>query len=202
MFQFSSLGRNVMLRQFIKRSWRKGCLLAALVISINLAGCATPTPPQPAKPTVAEQRAAYLCQLKKADVQTIKLGETYRFVLSSDRLFNGGTSSNIQTAYQPTLTTIAKFIQTYKTVAVKVAAYSDNVTRGQAPKGRKLALTNRQAELVAAYLWDAGINTRLLYTHGYGQHDAIASNASSKGRSLNRRVEISFRFYASQRTYD
>lgn len=54
-----------------------------------------------------------------------------------------------------------------------------------------VGLSRRRADSVAAYLKQHGLNARSFETHGYGESQPIASNATPSGRAQNRRVEIS-----------
>ncbi|WP_423762235.1 OmpA family protein [Burkholderia sp. NLJ2] len=53
-----------------------------------------------------------------------------------------------------------------------------------------LALSQRRAESVAAYLKAHGLKTDKLTVTGRGKADPVASNATPEGRASNRRVEI------------
>ena len=53
-----------------------------------------------------------------------------------------------------------------------------------------MALSQRRAESVAAYLSGRGVARARMATQGYGETQPVASNADEAGRSQNRRVEI------------
>ncbi|MCH9770501.1 MAG: OmpA family protein [Gammaproteobacteria bacterium] len=187
---------------------RLNTLLAVILMSLILGGC-SPLPPldgpakpaKPAKPTQAQLRQHYLNRLHAEGVQTIRLGQSYRLIFPSDQVFVSRTDRLI-TAVKPALNNAARLIKTYKTVAINVNAYSDNITLNGAPKARKQALTAAQAQAVSAYLWSRGIDTRLLTAHGLGDKNAVAWNGSKRGRYFNRRVEVSFRFYPATHLYN
>lgn len=180
------------------------CVVAAL----SLAGCGTapsqpPTQPkEPQQLTVAQKRQHYLHRLQKAHVQAIKVGETYQFIIPSSRLFIGGDSTNLNSDYDFALNTLAKLIKTYQTVAINISAFTSKQFLPKGPLSQTKAITVRQAEAVAAYLWSRGIDTRLLATQGHGDQDAVASNVTPQGRQANQRVVISFRFYPKAISYD
>lgn len=52
------------------------------------------------------------------------------------------------------------------------------------------ALSVRRAEAVKAYLVSKGIESNRVYTEGKGLTQPVADNATSEGRSKNRRVEV------------
>jgi len=134
----------------------------------------------------------------KADgIQMIHLGETYRLVIPSSRLFNPD-SANLRCSAHGVLNDVRAFLNSYHIVSIQVASYSDNVKPGI----RKQALTNRQAEVVQSYLSDHGIFARLIVANGQGDSNPVASNHTSAGRHDNRRVEISFRYIPTTTIYE
>lgn len=178
--------------------YRLFALITLLWVSLFLTACGKKAPPKPApKPLTLQQiRKSYIKQLRVNGVQVIKFGETIRVVLLSDYLFNPN-SANIQSDYRPVLHTLANLMNTYVKVSVKVAGYTSagsNIKREQ-------ALTTRQAQVVASYLWSCGIDARLQYAVGFNQKNPIAWNRTVMGRHLNRRVEVSFQFYPKRVPY-
>lgn len=177
--------------------WRLFALITVVWAALLLTACAKKAPPKPkAPPTLAQIRHHYIHQLRDNDVQVIKLGQTMRIVLFTDYLFNPN-SANMQQRYRPVMRTLARLMHTYDKVTVKVAAYTNsgnNMKRAQ-------ALTTRQAQVVARYLWSRGINARLEYAVGFNQQNPVGWNGSAMGRHFNRRIEISFRFYPKSIPY-
>ncbi len=95
-------------------------------------------------------------------------------------------------APKPSLAKIrAHYIHRLQTNGVQVAAYTDNNGHIE----RQQALTTRQAQVGASFLWSRGVNARLSYAVGYNRKNPVDYNGSSHGRFNNRSVEISFRFY-------
>ncbi|OGT52826.1 MAG: hypothetical protein A3F17_05395 [Gammaproteobacteria bacterium RIFCSPHIGHO2_12_FULL_41_15] len=175
----------------LQRKWCKGLWGIVIVAAMmGLSACAGKIHYTVVPKTPAQIRAEYLNELRSDGVQVISLGETLRFVLSSDDLFNPG-SANLKAGATGTLQTLARLVSTYDKVNIRIAAYTDNV--GNAEQQR--ALTTRQAEVVSSFLWVQGIEARLEYAVGLGRAEPIASNSTSAGRHDNRRVEISFRYY-------
>lgn len=177
--------------------YRLFALITLLWACLFLTACAKKTPPRPPAPkTLAQIRQTYIHELRKNNVQVIKLGQTMRVVLLSDYLFNPN-SANIQTSYRPVLRTLARLMNTYVKVNVQIAGYTN---RGYNVK-REQALTTRQAQVVASYLWSRGIDARLEYAMGFNQKNPVGWNGSAVGRHFNRRVEVTFRFYPSTVPY-
>ncbi|MCA1979205.1 MAG: OmpA family protein [Thiobacillus sp.] len=71
-------------------------------------------------------------------------------------------------------------------VKVEVAGYTDSVSSAE----YNLALSQRRAEAVRAYLVDKGIAADRLTAKGYGKANPVADNATPEGRFKNRRVEL------------
>ena len=179
---------------------RRHCFLGFCVLMVTmllLASCAKTIYYRRAlSPSVDALRHAYMDELHDDGVQVIKLGETFRFVLFSDDLFNTD-SANFQQDYRPVLKTLAALMGTYDKVNVKVAAYTDN----EGSVKRQQALTTRQAQVVASFLWSQGVDARLEYAMGYNRQNPVDWNGGAKERFYNRRVEISFRYYPRSTPY-
>ncbi len=74
-------------------------------------------------------------------------------------------------------------------VVVRIRGYTDSV----GPPQYNRALSQRRADIVAAYLTRRGVGTSRLRTEAYGADEPVTSNDTSTGRSVNRRVELLFR---------
>ena len=149
------------------------------------------------KPLPAYQRRLYdLCVLKNHHVQVIRMGQTWTFVFPSDELFDNDTPE-INESYQPILAVTADFMKTYPKIAVQVVGFSNRVHNEFITKdgGYTAELTRLQAEEVARFLTDAKINTRLIYSDGKSGLRPVAWEGTTHGHELNRRLEITFRYY-------
>ncbi|MEO0814306.1 MAG: OmpA family protein, partial [Myxococcota bacterium] len=69
---------------------------------------------------------------------------------------------------------------------IRVEGHTDS--RGSAAGNKRLS--QARAEAVVAYLVKAGVAAERLEAVGFGEEKPIDSNATSKGREANRRVEI------------
>ena len=105
-------------------------------------------------------------------------------VIPSSIPFNEQTSVLRHHAYS-TLDLVAEFVNQYPNMTVKVAAYSSAFD----PQRINLVLTQEQAEKIIRYLWNRGIDTRLLYAEGYGGINLVTQNTNDWS-SDNFRVEI------------
>lgn len=150
--------------------------------------CAVELCKEPLQCTVEDRSHTIAC-LIQAGVKVVQVGETFTIVLSSDKVFNPG-SANLNRCYLPVLKAVSHLIFCYEKTSVRVAVYSDC----SCPPVCSKILTQAQARAIAKNMWCNGIDTRLLYAVGYGPESPIASNATSCGRALNRRIEICFRY--------
>lgn len=69
---------------------------------------------------------------------------------------------------------------------VEIEGFTDSV----GSDAYNVALSNRRANAVAAYLRDHGFRARRFVAEGRGKANPVATNATMAGRSENRRVEI------------
>ena len=72
-----------------------------------------------------------------------------------------------------------------KTV-VEVAGHTDSTGSDE----YNLHLSQRRANTVGEYLYTQGIMDQRIITVGMGEHHPVADNATTGGRQMNRRVEI------------
>ncbi|MDQ6964714.1 MAG: OmpA family protein [Mariprofundales bacterium] len=98
-------------------------------------------------------------------------------------------SANLKTASVATLNHAVVVLKKRSEIHVEVAAHTDS--RGSSRHNQ--GLSNRRAAAVRAYLVQHGIAANRLSSHGYGETQPVASNATVAGRSKNRRVELRVR---------
>ena len=121
-------------------------------------------------------------------VQVIRVGDEIKIVLPADRFFYPDTA-NLNPNYFPVLNKLIVLLRCFDKINVKVSAYTDNIQSWR----RDLSLTRLQAWMIMKYLWDSGIDARILYSIGYGSAFPIANNDTPLGQRMNRRVEITLR---------
>lgn len=102
-----------------------------------------------------------------------------------DVFFESG-SSRLSPLASRTLLKLARHLHLNPERRVRIEGYADN--RGGAEQNQALSLARAQA--VEALLLDLGVAEARLEVVGYGERYPLAENASSRGRALNRRVEI------------
>ena len=85
------------------------------------------------------------------------------------------------------LISIAKKIKTFDaTTRIKIIGYTDNV----GDEDKNLILSQERANSIRDYFVSLGIERIRMETIGRGSSNAVASNDTPEGRSLNRRVEV------------
>lgn len=117
--------------------------------------------------------------------QLVRTGENLRIILPAKELFFP-LSPRIEPSAYATLDEMVGILNSYETVSIKIAGYTDN----DGWQARNVSLSIMRARNVANYLWQEGVNTRMIYAEGYGDLDPIASNSSESGRDKNQRIEI------------
>ena len=94
--------------------------------------------------------------------------------------------SAIQPQFQPTLDQVATTLAEYPKTMIDVLGHTDS----DGSEAYNLALSERRAQSVAAYLSSHGVASVRMATKGYGEMQPIASNETAAGKAQNRRVEI------------
>jgi outer membrane protein OmpA-like peptidoglycan-associated protein len=125
----------------------------------------------------------------------VKESETeIKINLLGDVLFDFDKST-IRPEAEPTLTQIAKFIQSRAKAKVLIEGYTD--AKGSA--GYNVKLSERRAASVKDWFGKHGANSRSIETRGWGAAKPVAPNKKPDGsddpdgRQKNRRVEITIK---------
>jgi OOP family OmpA-OmpF porin len=93
-------------------------------------------------------------------------------------------STQLTVPAQHTLDEVAAALLTQPELKVEVQGHTDSI----GTDAYNLALSQRRAAAVKAYLIAKGLNASALTAQGYGKAKPIASNATAEGRAQNRRV--------------
>jgi outer membrane protein OmpA-like peptidoglycan-associated protein len=86
----------------------------------------------------------------------------------------------------PLLDDVAKALADHPKISVRIEGHTDS----QGSDKFNLALSQRRAESVRAYLIGKGIEQDRMVAKGFGERAPIADNRTSDGRAQNRRVEF------------
>ena len=84
------------------------------------------------------------------------------------------------------LDVLITFMESRPSVRIRVEGHTDNTGSMRI----NMALSEKRAEGVKAYLVQKGVDARRMQVVGYGPKKPIASNKTDFGRRLNRRTEI------------
>jgi OOP family OmpA-OmpF porin len=82
---------------------------------------------------------------------------------------------------------VADLIKSNPDVKVDIQGHTDSIGSEE----YNLALSERRAKAVAAFLMDQGVNADQLETSAFGFSQPIADNDTEEGRAMNRRVAFS-----------
>lgn len=108
-----------------------------------------------------------------------------KVTLQADTLFDFDKSS-LKPEGQAALDKLAVGIKGIKLEVVIAVGNTDSV----GTDAYNMALGQRRAQSVKAYLVAKGIDASRIYTESKGKSNPVASNATAEGRAKNRRVDI------------
>lgn len=131
-----------------------------------------------------KQEAELRAQLG-GNVGIVNTGSSLVVTLPQDILF-ATNSTAVSGALQSDLTTLARSINSYPNSTVNVIGHTDS----EGDAAFNFDLSQRRAQSVSSVLINAGVAPQRIRSIGRGEDQPVASNATSQGRQLNRRVEI------------
>lgn len=119
-------------------------------------------------------------------------GNTIKLTSGADYLYPAGGWDLRPGA--PVLSKMAPIFAKFKYTTITVTGYTDNTPIGPQLKSKGIAnnqmLSLKRAAVVVTYFQSQGVRPELLTAQGFGDSNPVASNDTSDGRALNRRVEI------------
>jgi len=135
-----------------------------------------------------ERRDARLAELQ-AQLQDLQAKQTDRgmVVTLGDVLFDTGKATLLP-ASRASMDKLATFFKAHPDQRATIEGYTDSV--GSAEYNQNLS--QRRAQAVMSELVALGVPADRFTTRAYGEERPVASNDTSAGRQLNRRVEILF----------
>jgi outer membrane protein OmpA-like peptidoglycan-associated protein len=127
-------------------------------------------------------------QLAGTGVQVKKVGNTLQLIMPSDITFDFN-SYQIKDSFYPVLDSVAIVLKKYNRTNIEIAGYTDNVGSNNYNQN----LSEQRARSVGNYLAYREISASRIATEGFGKNNPVATNSTSQGRALNRRVVLTLR---------
>ncbi len=124
-------------------------------------------------------------QLQGTGVSVTRVGDQVILNMPSDITFDIDRDA-IKPDFRRTLNSVAIVLNRYQQTVVDIFGHTDST--GSA--AHNMDLSQRRALSVANYLAQQGVDSRRFAVTGFGTTRPIATNSTSEGRALNRRVEI------------
>jgi outer membrane protein OmpA-like peptidoglycan-associated protein len=154
-------------------------LLLTAALALTLTGCSTTSK------NVAPEPEPAMVAAPPPPAPAPAPAAAPRYVIDEDVTFDFD-KSKLKPAATATLDQVVDGLRQQSTVTYEVAGFTDSV--GSDAYNQRLS--ERRAAAVHDYLVTHGVSAGQLTTRGYGETSPVASNATSAGRSQNRRVEV------------
>ncbi len=135
-----------------------------------------------------EQERKLREQTRSAGVAVTRQGDEITLTMPNDITF-GVDRADLNAAAVETLARIADTLKAYPRTTIDVIGHADST----GSDGYNMALSQRRAGSVAAYLASQGVQMERIVSTGRGESQPTASNDTPEGRARNRRVEIKLR---------
>jgi outer membrane protein OmpA-like peptidoglycan-associated protein len=113
--------------------------------------------------------------------------ESYNFKAENVQFLTG--SAKLTPNAMKELDNLTKILNDYPKLNINIDGHTDNTGKAES----NLALSQKRADAVKAYMVSKGISADRLTATGYGQTQPVADNATAEGRTKNRRVAFSAR---------
>jgi outer membrane protein OmpA-like peptidoglycan-associated protein len=131
------------------------------------------------------QEAKLRQRLQNSGVSVTRRGDSIVLNMPSNITFDSD-QSDVKPQFYDTLNSVALVFQEFDQTLIDVTGHTDS----DGSDDYNYDLSRRRAGSVARYLTSQQLNAERFSVEGRGEQEPIASNASSRGKSQNRRVEI------------
>lgn len=131
------------------------------------------------------QEAKLRKQLRGTGVSVQRDGDNINLIMPGNITF-ATNRRNLRSDFYDVLDSVALVVKEYNKTTIVVSGHTDSV--GSNTYNQKLS--EDRARSVADFLVNKKVNPARIELIGLGEKNPIASNKTKKGRSLNRRVEI------------
>ena len=132
-----------------------------------------------------QQEAELRARLENSGVGVTRVGEQITLNMPGNVTFDTDSAA-LRPQFFSVLNSVGKVLTEFDQTVVEVAGHTDST----GSDSHNMNLSQRRANTVGEYLYTQGIMDQRIITIGLGEHHPIADNATSEGRQLNRRVEI------------
>jgi chemotaxis protein MotB len=133
-------------------------------------------------------------QLAESKSHTERLQGAIKYTVESDLVFKSG-SWKMSEEGKEVIAKMAKKLAPTQQNRLVVTGYTDNVPIGEELEQKGIdsnkELSEKRAEAVKEFLIEQGVKPDLVIARGGGEEKPVAPNDTPKGRSQNRRVELS-----------
>jgi chemotaxis protein MotB len=174
----------------------RGLVAGSLLSAISLAGCVSQgkyDDLQAQNQQLQQQNASLTQQVQAQRTQVSRLQGAIKYTVNSDLLFAPGSWEMRPQGKQIIARMAAKLAPTQQN-KIQVNGYTDNSPIGSALQQQGITsnqdLSQKRADAVMAYLISQGVKPDLIEAHGFGDAQPVAPNTTARGRSENRRVEL------------
>jgi outer membrane protein OmpA-like peptidoglycan-associated protein len=125
-------------------------------------------------------------QIQSGDITITRLPTDVLMVTMTAQTAFDIDSTRIKPGFEPSMNKIAQIVKKYGKTHLSLVGHTDSTGSTAYNQG----LSERRAKSVHDYLLQQGIIPQRLAYYGMGENQPRADNATSYGRTLNRRVEI------------
>ncbi|MFP4079197.1 MAG: OmpA family protein [Ectothiorhodospira sp.] len=126
-------------------------------------------------------------QLEGTGVSVTRVGDNVVLNMPGNITFDVDRAE-VKARFYDVLDSVAVVAKKYEKTAIQVAGHTDSTGSVE----HNMDLSRRRAESVARYLQSREVAPVRLDTVGFGPHRPVAGNDTARGRTLNRRVELTF----------
>ena len=131
------------------------------------------------------QEAKLRQQLQGTGVSVTRMGDNITLNMPGNITFKTD-SADLNANFFKVLDSVGLVLKEYEKTIVEVAGHTDSTGSTEYNQ----ALSERRAQTVAQYLSGKGVIDQRIITIGAGEARPVATNDTSEGRQLNRRVEL------------
>ncbi|HPC47448.1 MAG TPA: OmpA family protein [Deltaproteobacteria bacterium] len=160
----------------VSKDKRKGALIGAGVGGLSGAGVGY---------YMDRQEAKLREKLQGTGVSVTRQGDNLILNMPGNITFRTN-SADIDAGFYDVLNSVVLVLKEFDKTLIDVYGHTDSV----GSDAYNQTLSERRASSVAQYLISQGVDSRRIYTQGFGKTRPIASNDTEAGRQQNRRVEI------------